>query len=836
MAKDIAELIVKANTTGAEGSMLKLKSTAHSVTSAIEREFNELGIKSSAAFDKKRQAAQSAYEKIKAGGWATTDELTRAEKALADRMVAIDQEQFGRREGLLQKFKANWVATTAAIGVAWLAVTKGFDLAMEAATGIQKQQAFTNLAASHGAAADRIIADLQRVSAGTISTQQLIEKAGTSMLLGIEAKYLPKMMEIARAASRVTGDTIAKSFEDLSLATARQSKMILDNLGIMVDVEAANKAYAVSLGKTESQLTDTERKQAFLNATMAAGQEIIDRVGLANDTMAEKLQRVQATMANTREVVGRLALAVGSALHGAFLAAAGSLHLTIGLITFLPAQLASLLSKIPLVGSAFRGLAGELKGLSAAGFETSAESYKSALDSIGASWDVLSGKIDAASVGSAGGGPAAQVEAQTSALKDASSALERYSKQIGDLGREQLRLAEAGFTRDLERQEDAIKRSGAAAASLSAPLGVYLSALDQVYEKQIQAQNDIADVLQKMGADQATFLGQQVNIATTEKTYFEARLKAWQGYYDKLKALHGASVEDMKKKQDDLLAAQKFIANINKAFQEKFNPNPGQSKFVETLEKLDQAKGGLSGAMELPPPERAKALEELLKSLAALPKEVIEGGVTLISSEEMAAQISGLQEKAAAAYLAIKEEQATQSQEAANSFKEQMDLAEQAMQPLQDKILAIGNNIYSLNQTITLSATDKASSVISTIKEALENLKDKTITITVNYETSGSSYGSYGSINNPISGGGSFATGTSYVPKTGLYQLHRGEEVKTRGEVSKASGPVSMSFGDINISLPNVREATPKSAHQLARAIFPELQKLNLRTVAPAAR
>lgn len=74
----------------------------------------------------------------------------------------------------------------------------------------------------------------------------------------------------------------------------------------------------------------------------------------------------------------------------------------------------------------------------------------------------------------------------------------------------------------------------------------------------------------------------------------------------------------------------------------------------------------------------------------------------------------------------------------------------------------------------------------------------------------------------------SYAVGTRYVPATGLYQLHRGEEVRTRGEVAAAS-PSAAGItiqGGISISLPNVTRADQQSARELARALWPELQSL----------
>lgn len=284
----------------------KMKANGVNASDRLSGAFEQLNIKSTSAYDKLRASATSAYDRIKGSGVATSDELTRAGKAHAAEMARIDEEQFGKRTSLLQKFKANWLAVTAAIGVIWATAMKGMEMAQAGAANQTQGMAFANLAASYGVSADAMVADLRRVSGETVSVQQLVEKAGSAMLLGVEAKVIPKLMEIAKASSKITGQTVTEAFGDISLGMARQSKLILDNLGIMVDVDKANKAYAASLGKTSEQLSDFERKQAFANAVLEAGQEIIDRTGKNVDSNADKMAKLSASVDNLQLSFGRL--------------------------------------------------------------------------------------------------------------------------------------------------------------------------------------------------------------------------------------------------------------------------------------------------------------------------------------------------------------------------------------------------------------------------------------------------------------------------------------------------------------------------------------------------
>tara|TARA_R100001530_G_scaffold115583_2_gene82542 strand:+ start:1880 stop:4048 length:2169 start_codon:yes stop_codon:yes gene_type:complete len=111
---------------------------------------------------------------------------------------------------------------------------------------------------------------------GFISDQQLLVAANKAATfeLGLSEKQFAALSKGAVVASKKIGGDVPKAIDDLITGMSRQSKMILDNLGILVSVEKANEAYAKSLGKTAKELTDVERKQAFTNAAIADLQRI----------------------------------------------------------------------------------------------------------------------------------------------------------------------------------------------------------------------------------------------------------------------------------------------------------------------------------------------------------------------------------------------------------------------------------------------------------------------------------------------------------------------------------------------------------------------------------
>lgn len=187
---------------------------------------------------------------------------------------------------------------TAAAYLTWKSVGVAKDMVVQGAQIIQTKDAFESLAKASGDSSDKVLKDLKKMSGGAVSDFNLMQAAARSSLLGIGFKEQIKLMEIARATSRATGQSVTKGFDDITLAVGRQSKMILDNLGIVLSVEKANEAYAKELGVTASSLNDTQRKQAFLNATFKAGAVHVKNLGVDTKSTAEEIATSVASMNN----------------------------------------------------------------------------------------------------------------------------------------------------------------------------------------------------------------------------------------------------------------------------------------------------------------------------------------------------------------------------------------------------------------------------------------------------------------------------------------------------------------------------------------------------------
>ena len=94
-------------------------------------------------------------------------------------------------------------------------------------------KSFDSLAKSVGKASDSMLKDLSKATMGAVSDMDLMQAANQAMLLGIDPDALPQMFEGAASVASATGSTINQAITDITTGIGRQSKLILDNLGII---------------------------------------------------------------------------------------------------------------------------------------------------------------------------------------------------------------------------------------------------------------------------------------------------------------------------------------------------------------------------------------------------------------------------------------------------------------------------------------------------------------------------------------------------------------------------------------------------------------------------
>ena len=165
-------------------------------------------------------------------------------------------------------------AAVAGIGAAVTGVTAlagGIGiLAKEAAMLGPVTDAFDAINKSIGKNSDEMLSSLSNASNGLITNTELMKTFNKAAQLVNKdfASKLPDAMDYLGKVAGATGQDLDYLLDSLVTGVGRLSPMILDNLGIQVDLVAAQEAYALSIGKSASELTKAEQQTALMNQVM----------------------------------------------------------------------------------------------------------------------------------------------------------------------------------------------------------------------------------------------------------------------------------------------------------------------------------------------------------------------------------------------------------------------------------------------------------------------------------------------------------------------------------------------------------------------------------------
>jgi hypothetical protein len=131
---------------------------------------------------------------------------------------------------------------------------------------------------------------LRDLTGNMVGDTDLQKAMNLARLFKLPAEQVPELIKVAQGAAVAMGETTAKMLSDTFTAASRQSKMIADNMGIVMgDLGKVYDDYARKIGKTSGdQLTDAQRTQAFVAKMVAEGGRQMELATLAQTNAAEK--------------------------------------------------------------------------------------------------------------------------------------------------------------------------------------------------------------------------------------------------------------------------------------------------------------------------------------------------------------------------------------------------------------------------------------------------------------------------------------------------------------------------------------------------------------------
>ena len=152
------------------------------------------------------------------------------------------------------------------------------------------------------------MAKLKAATNGTMSEMSLFQQANSAMILGVtkNSDEMAEMFDMAQRLGRTLGVDTERSIESLVTGLGRQSVKMLDNIGIIVKSNEAYEKYAKANNKVASELTDSEKRQAFFNAALESGRKKMKSLGPEVSTTQDSFDRFNVTMSELGTEFGEL--------------------------------------------------------------------------------------------------------------------------------------------------------------------------------------------------------------------------------------------------------------------------------------------------------------------------------------------------------------------------------------------------------------------------------------------------------------------------------------------------------------------------------------------------
>jgi hypothetical protein len=239
------------------------------------------------------------------------DAINRLEEAQGKATTTAKKHRLaiGRNRKAMGMFEQSLATVRSRLLVFNFAMSMGIRQLMqfsrEAARVQDMSRAFTTLSRT-GENSAIAVSKISNAVKGTMSQMDLFKQANNAMILGVtrNTDEMAEMFKIAQTLGAALGVDTAHAVESLITGIGRQSRLMLDNIGIIVKSDDAYKNYAAQLNKTVDQLTDAEKKQAFFTAAMESARTKADELGNQQLTARDRFNQFNATMEDFTNFIG----------------------------------------------------------------------------------------------------------------------------------------------------------------------------------------------------------------------------------------------------------------------------------------------------------------------------------------------------------------------------------------------------------------------------------------------------------------------------------------------------------------------------------------------------
>jgi len=204
------------------------------------------------------------------------------------------------------------IGKNAAIATAGIATigAGAYKLASDAARFQSVSDAFRSMTQGMIRNQDEFVNKVKKASAGTLSSMDVVSGATKALSLIGKQSFtnfgddFAKMAMLSKKAARATGQDVNFMFDSLILGVSRSSKLILDNLGITLDMAEAQSKYKDEVMATTGATEVSAEKASLLRVAIEELEKNYGNVATTAGGLAGAQQKLKASMGDLRVEIG----------------------------------------------------------------------------------------------------------------------------------------------------------------------------------------------------------------------------------------------------------------------------------------------------------------------------------------------------------------------------------------------------------------------------------------------------------------------------------------------------------------------------------------------------
>lgn len=249
------------------------------------------GSKTKAEFDKAAKGADNLTKSSKKTTVASDKAVksasthTREQQRLSNASTNTSRKFASQAQGL-----GGLVAAYAGAAATAYALEAAFGALANAARFEQTITGLNTLASAVGESGSAVLANIREITKEQLTLSEAASQANLALSAGFNSSQISSLAEVSLKASRALGRDLTDSMNRVVRGSAKMEAELLDELGIYTKIGPSTEAYAASIGKAVTELTEYERRQAFVNAVIAEGNSKYGDINTSIPTAAQKLE------------------------------------------------------------------------------------------------------------------------------------------------------------------------------------------------------------------------------------------------------------------------------------------------------------------------------------------------------------------------------------------------------------------------------------------------------------------------------------------------------------------------------------------------------------------